>query len=1076
MKIKKNVFLKIFVLLAILVSCKTDLLNQNEDDFQFNNSDSKTAIVTFNFKLPNSQNGKTAIPTFNLECYKYLLDSSTEEQDFIQVDNTYLINSLTSGSHTVTVIAYDIYNTKVLKSDSFNFTVESNGRYNYEISLHFIAPDEDNKGSICLPVNVGNFIAKYEIVGETPLGPYSEYISGLEEIYGKKCIKIDDITSSSVNINLYIYENSSNVLVFVYKTQYKINVYANLTVDKWEDFSVNNIVDNVLTFTDAQLKKIISNTVYIRQVTGTTQDSLPEHLPYAGMDGDGSYLKPFNCFSTRTAIAKIKMLLNLAQGSFSDEEITVLVDGDVDIVNNVNLSDSSKSIITVPTYTTLKIMSYGNGFSKITHTSSVDKMKKPFIEVNGKLILDNIEISGIKSEKETDAPVSDEYAIKCSSYSRICVCDKVIVKNNGNPEHPYTDIYLGNNGKIEVLGPILAGSQIGVYSKDANDNLLSHSETAAGKNYQEITVNYSNTLQWLEKYRGQSQTEYASNIFFSYVNPTVTSTELKKYSIGVKNGEVVVGLVKGNNEGNSIFAPDLGISKFEIIFAPYGNTSSPPNCGNYITEITSQGYETNKGGVFIAEPNKNVQFKIQVNAVNGTTITDVTTLNSVNVKVMCHGEEVNSTYYNKTVNNGMIKLELKENLLPEKYQVFISFRDFSVQYSVIYNCPRFFDSGMYPQKYNTADKYIGIYNKEDLISMQGREIKNCYLKLINDIDLGGISWNGFSLYNSTFDGNKKTIKGIRCDNSTFETDNSSGLKKNGGFIQYAEGTSDSSRTTIKNLTVEGKSNKSALLGTGKNVLIEGCTNKIDIKRENSDDSRTISNYGGICCALYGGIIYNCRNYGNIDSNLQKTGCVGGIVGKAFNSDGVSNNYIYQCENFGNMYGPSVSGVVASYSPGGEGVLSFCINHGDLVFYGFSSEECNAKGITNDNCSYCLNMGRFIFDSEHSAPDINNGSGIYPVKQGNGAAGFVYDPHNTMHEITVKGLNIKENTVDYKKFNFNENNFILESPYNNKYDVIEIMNDTSNVIPNAISSVGGAKKPFKIDTYNGEKTITIDFEE
>lgn len=161
--------------------------------------------------------------------------------------------------------------------------------------------------------------------------------------------------------------------------------------------------------------------------------------------------------------------------------------------------------------------------------------------------------------------------------------------------------------------------------------------------------------------------------------------------------------------------------------------------------------------------------------------------------------------------------------------------------------------------------------------------------LMVDIDLNGYEWETlgriegayYYAFNGVFNGNGKTISGLRItkiNNGTIRTTGLFGVVMEHGTI-------------IKNLIVEGDINISssgtadigAITGTSM-ATIYNCISRVNIS-VNSSDASTDINVGGIVGKAYG-LVRDCQTYGNIRINQDGiSGCrVGGIAGSSSTAD------------------------------------------------------------------------------------------------------------------------------------------------------------------------------------------------
>ena len=220
-------------------------------------------------------------------------------------------------------------------------------------------------------------------------------------------------------------------------------------------------------------------------------------------------------------------------------------------------------------------------------------------------------------------------------------------------------------------------------------------------------------------------------------------------------------------------------------------------------------------------------------------------------------------------------------------------------------------------------------------------------KLTADIDLNNEEWtpigNRDNEYQGTFDGNKKTIKGLAING----TGNCVGLF---GCIYGA---------TIKNLIVEGSVSGDTCVGgivgyahayTSELATITGCTSNVTVT-----GARRVGGFvgqaDGNCNVSY------CSNIGNITgTDNDNVGGTGGVVGMINYNTTISN-----CFNTGKIVSVCNAGGIVGYNYSNASshnwVITDCYNTGDIeVTVGY------AGGITsynNGTVVKCHNVGKVI---------------------------------------------------------------------------------------------------------------------
>lgn len=228
----------------------------------------------------------------------------------------------------------------------------------------------------------------------------------------------------------------------------------------------------------------------------------------------------------------------------------------------------------------------------------------------------------------------------------------------------------------------------------------------------------------------------------------------------------------------------------------------------------------------------------------------------------------------------------------------------------------------------------------------GSTLSGVTLKLTKDITMPTLPSNeyfeGIGLSNKpfkgTFDGDGKSIKGLKVKYGLF------------GTIETG--------ATIKNLTIEGTGQRGALVNSMNGGTIDTCTNKLIITAPN--ESGIYENYGGIVNTISSGTIQNCTNIGtisggNIAANGNSSGGIAGYVNLSTSTVTIKN-----CTNTGSItrenYAAGIVGFVFHRDDAtGTCTISDCTNSGNIT------AEQYAAGIVANNRSQstitgCANTG------------------------------------------------------------------------------------------------------------------------
>ncbi len=257
-------------------------------------------------------------------------------------------------------------------------------------------------------------------------------------------------------------------------------------------------------------------------------------------------------------------------------------------------------------------------------------------------------------------------------------------------------------------------------------------------------------------------------------------------------------------------------------------------------------------------------------------------------------------------------------------------------------------------------------------------------------------WTPINGFSGIFDGGGFRISGVYVNSTTM-----SGL--------FA-----SSSNTIKNLTVDnsyikGGDNVGGISGRMENdaTLVENCVFSGCVIGSN--------NVGGIVGKGYAA--GKCVNYGLIIGE----GHVGGIIGDGYtrcSNDGYQ--YFNECQNYGNIFGKVVGGIVGKATATADECCVECINYGTITgeIVGGICGRTDAMGFNKVRFLNCSNYGN-VYSSDKGggicgvSAGFNNCSNYGDVLGENGAGGIVAQYHSNDSSVIHNCINTGNiNTTNY----------------------------------------------------------------
>lgn len=246
------------------------------------------------------------------------------------------------------------------------------------------------------------------------------------------------------------------------------------------------------------------------------------------------------------------------------------------------------------------------------------------------------------------------------------------------------------------------------------------------------------------------------------------------------------------------------------------------------------------------------------------------------------------------------------------------------------------------------DNFIEIETADDLRSI--KDSKDGSYILMNDIDMTGESWSRID-FDGCLEGNYHVIKGL---NKTLfgyfdGTVNNLGLEDvqledaaiadtmSGGRISncYVTGEIQGSGGLVKCIS-------SVYTSSGTSANIEYCYNAANIKEESYEPLGGITGKIDLSVGPYTVSIYNCENYGTLYGSDEVGGIAGYIVRGTSPSGSYNNSNIScrfnRCFNYGEVNSDEYAGGIFGYLNCGNGFsdyentyeVSACANHGKII--------------------------------------------------------------------------------------------------------------------------------------------------
>ena len=225
--------------------------------------------------------------------------------------------------------------------------------------------------------------------------------------------------------------------------------------------------------------------------------------------------------------------------------------------------------------------------------------------------------------------------------------------------------------------------------------------------------------------------------------------------------------------------------------------------------------------------------------------------------------------------------------------------------------------------------------------------------------------NSANSYSGTFDGNGKTISGIRSTAGGMFGNITNGTVRNvtltdcrftnsgGSIVDSVNGDNNLISGCISEAYIEGNGNVGGILGSvgqGSDIVVKNCISRGEVRSENGsaggiagyadkESSLTISgcvNEGTVQGKSYAGGIFgrgywfghwniiNCKNVGSVSGSASDS-VTGGIAGENY----YGGNNVENCINTGNVKGAFVGGILGR-NYGSNSEITNCINEGSVM--------------------------------------------------------------------------------------------------------------------------------------------------
>lgn len=961
---------------------------------------------------------------------------------------------LVPGEWNITVNGYDSEGNQILTGDWMNGTDKASVQIPYTTAPSIavsLKPSLIGTGKVNLPINLsGTEIKSFKAEWGTS---YSQKISSsidLTTIYLTMKNGITQSNSDPVSVEAgshtvkLTFYNDTNYSDAVFTCYEKINVFDNLTTNKWENSSQCGYMDNG----DFKLTGSFLNGRNVYYVSKDEGDDSYE----------GSKVQPLE--TVQAAIDKIiqknngsnytvYLLSNCEDSSFTEK-------GKISIVND---STSQSLSITIKSYNEPGLASNkysisGGGSQRVVYVNGNKS------EVN--LTFENIVIDDGHTNNSTysdtnGAGIYSEGKVNLTLNSGVTIKDSTAYNGNGggiNYGAPEGYVFTMNEGVI-VSGCTATFNGGNIFFSGDSEKYIKGGKIISGN---QLSKNDGSCGGGICITQGTVEISGSTEISNNNCNGNGAGIAIPRFSTGVQAKVTIKDTVTitGNNaqgyysNGGGIYL-GLNITTFPKLTIESGVTISSNEAmksgggiacidGGNVTvngaKITNNIAGEYGGGIYISGTSSGVVLNSATikdntdddnnnsNAVyNGNSLTLIgnnilTSSDFIGVledkKIQIDSKLTNSTklnvfYYSS---NPLGKQLLKGDGVASSYEKFSlesdSYEIDETGYLIEKFVP-FSNFDEYPDNTNFT-----ISNETELASFANKQFddKIINIRLINDINLTGSNQSiqispTFQYFKGTFNGKGHTISGF---NST-----------KGLFGSLGES------SKITNLVLRGSISGTISFGsildkTEKDgIIIENCISFVDITGQ--------GNIGGICGVAESNLtIKNCVNAGTITASQRY---VGGILGKHDETEKTVS--ILNCANLGDISKPS-SGltVVSNYFAGicasttSNDIIDNCYNIGTVTINDNNNNKAAIAGASDSDTSPAIsniwyksdysstyNISSGITNAYHieNVDSLKNGlDNVVSTKSSDGYKSWIYtlDKNGTQYPICVNPVSSSSN--------------------------------------------------------------------
>lgn len=241
----------------------------------------------------------------------------------------------------------------------------------------------------------------------------------------------------------------------------------------------------------------------------------------------------------------------------------------------------------------------------------------------------------------------------------------------------------------------------------------------------------------------------------------------------------------------------------------------------------------------------------------------------------------------------------------------------------------------------TIEGTVHVKTAADMLKLKEHQsdLANGYnIVLDNDIDLSADentkSWSAITLENCTFDGDGHTISGIDATSKYFD-DSIDNYTLDKDAIGQGALFGSVIKSTVKNLTVDGKFASAGIAAVAVDSTIEGCVVKGAVN-PNADDHDA----AGVVVKAAGTTFKNCGNEASVSAKIPTASATNYAYAAGILAHAVGVLEMTGCYNAGNISAFNVSGLVAyiQNSSATENDTRYAVNKGDALI-----EDCYNVG-------------------------------------------------------------------------------------------------------------------------------------